>query len=192
MNKLLNNPLIALHSFLAVTRRVDADVMVVEGWILKEMLDEVIQDFQTGGYRYVITSGLNYPFRKGSRHFGFASYAEYCKAQLCRRGMPPELIFALAAPLGRHNRTYQSARAIKDWLVQREVKAVNVYSGGPHARKSWHLFKRALGKEIEVGIVSCKVKHYDPHRWWTSPAGIQTTLRYSLGYLYAVAWPLKP
>jgi len=190
MNKLLSKPLIALHSFLALTRRVDADVMVVEGWILKEMLDEVIQDFQTRGYKYIITSGLKYPFGKGSKHYGCASYADYCKTQLCNRGMNPELIHALPAPLGKHDRTYQSARAIKEWLIQKEVTAINVYSGGPHARKSWCLFKRALGKKIEVGIVSCNVKHYDPDRWWTSPAGIMATTRYSLGYLYAVAWPV--
>jgi hypothetical protein len=79
------------------------------------------------------------------------------------------------------------ALATKEWLIANQIKAVNVFTGGPHGRKSYVIFKKALGDGIRVGVISCPIKHY-PTRWWTSLRGTSVTLRYLAGYFYAVLW----
>src|SRR4051812_13365426 len=47
-----------VHPFLAVTRRVDADILVVEGWIPDYMFPAVAAEFREKQYRFLLVSGL--------------------------------------------------------------------------------------------------------------------------------------
>jgi len=71
-----------------------------------------------------------------------------------------------------------------------QTTGINVFTIGPHARKSLVLFKRALGPEIEVGVIAGTDDTYDANHWWMSVRGTYVIFRKLLGYLYAVTWPL--
>jgi hypothetical protein len=45
------------ESFLAWTDRVPADTLVVEGWIGREGIRAAVDEFEHGGYRYIVASG---------------------------------------------------------------------------------------------------------------------------------------
>src|SRR3712207_5401157 len=49
--------LIGLHSFLSQNNRVDAEVLVVEGWLPDYALNEAYREFTSHPYKYIITTG---------------------------------------------------------------------------------------------------------------------------------------
>ena len=52
----------AVYRFLAVTHRIDAPVLVIEGWVGQEGLEEALEEIKQHAYRKVIVAGLSYPF----------------------------------------------------------------------------------------------------------------------------------
>ena len=50
------------------------------------------------------------------------------------------------------------------------------------------LFKRALGPEIEVGVIAGTDDTYDANRWWMSVRGTSVIFRKLLGYLYSAPY----
>src|SRR6267143_6115758 len=46
-----------VHPFLAVTDRVDTDVLVVEGWMQRYALIAATEEFKKGAYQRVLTTG---------------------------------------------------------------------------------------------------------------------------------------
>lgn len=178
--------MIAIHAFLALDKPVDAEVLIVEGWLFDYMLDAAAQEIKKGKYRMVVTTGFELELEKYSKHYGSKSTAEYCKTRLSYRGIDSSIIYAVPAPPVKNDHTFQSAAAIKSWLNQRKIESVNVFTGGPHGRKSLILFQKALGKDIKVGVISCKIKDYDSIYWWTSLRGAKATIRYIAGYIYAL------
>ena len=178
--------LISIHSFLVVNRPVASDILIVEGWIFDYMLDAAAEEIKKGNYKRIITIGDKKTFPEHSKHSNFTSMAEQCKAQLIKRGISPSAISVVTAPAAKYQTTFKTAVAVSSWLQKKQIKAVNVFTGGPHGRKSLLLFQNALGENIKVGVISCKIKHYDPVYWWTSWRGTQVTLRYLFGYFYAL------
>ena len=45
-----------LHPFLALSARVDGDIMVVEGWLPDYALQKAVDDFQNGSYKLLVTT----------------------------------------------------------------------------------------------------------------------------------------
>src|ERR1700740_1614672 len=45
------------ESYLAETHRSEADILVVEGWIGPKGISAAVQEFERGGYRYIVASG---------------------------------------------------------------------------------------------------------------------------------------
>jgi hypothetical protein len=152
------------------------------------MLDAAVQEIQKGNYLYIVTTGRQMTFRPQAGRSEIESYAENCKRALCERGIDPEIIFAVPASAQKNHKTYKAACEVKGWLKQKKINSVNIFTGGPHGRKTYHIYKRTLGEDINVGIISCKIEHYDPVYWWTSSRGLKVTLKFLAGYFYALIW----
>jgi len=53
-----HNPVVIdIHPFLAVTHRVPAKVLVVEGWTHVYGVDAAVQEFKSGHYERILTTG---------------------------------------------------------------------------------------------------------------------------------------
>lgn len=178
-----------MHDFLSLNRPIITDAIVVEGWLFDYMLDAAIAEIKQGEYQLVITTGQEKSFKDRPPYEKFTNVADYCRARLIMRGIPPDIIHAISSPSASVHYTFNTASAIKPWLKNNGIKAVNVFTGGPHGRKSYRIFKKALGPEIEVGVISCDIKHYDSNHWWVSKRGLSVTLRYFIGYIYSLTWP---
>src|SRR5258708_7863158 len=72
----------SIHPFLAHTQRVDADVLVVEGWIYDYMMAPSAAEFRRGGYTLLLTSGLVFDPATGD------SFAARTAARLETQGVP--------------------------------------------------------------------------------------------------------
>lgn len=62
---------------------------------------------------------------------------------------------------------------------------VNVITVGPPARRTRLLFGKALGREIQVGIIMVESQDSDPKRWWTTSPGVRTVISEGIAYGYA-------
>ena len=181
---------LTIHDFLAITQRVEANVLVVEGWVSNHTaIREAAEEFKKGQYKLLITVGGPIGDVEGS--VGQPSAAILAASKLQELGVDNCLIVALTAPTAVQHRTYTAALTLRDWLRESEpqTKAVNIFTIGPHARKSLVLFSRALGPHIDVGVIAGTDDDYNLDYWWMSIQGTYVISRKLLGYLYAVTWP---
>jgi DUF218 domain-containing protein len=180
-----------IHGFLAISVPVAGDILVVEGWIWQlPAMREAMEEFHRGHYIWLVTVGE--PVEGAGEASNYKSSAELAAIRLRELGVNKHRIVELPVPAVRFHRTYASALRVKSWLIRSKTKTtgINVFTLGAHARKSLVLFKRALGPEIAVGVIAGKEDTYNPHLWWLSAKGIYVITRKTLGYLYAVLWPL--
>jgi DUF218 domain len=180
-----------IHDFLSITQRVPAEVLVVEGWGYDSpAFAEAADEFKRGGYRLLLTVGG--PAVVGDKNSEQVSYAVLAANRLQALGVEPQSMIALSVPDVARHHTYSSALTVRDWLKRSETstKGINVFTLGPHARKSLVLFSRALGAAYPVGVIAGTDHDYDPKRWWLSTRGIYVIARKTVGYIYAVIWPL--
>ena len=179
---------LTVHPFLAVTRPVATDTLVVEGWCYDPVLGAALQEFQRGGYtRLLVTGG---PVEVGGPLSGYRTYAEAGAATL-RTMVPsnaPIPVPILEVPAARvdRDRTHSTAVALRQWFDARgEAPArINLVTVGTHARRSRKLFEMAMGPEVEMGIISAADPTYDARRWWSSSAGVRSVLSELIAYAY--------
>ena len=76
---------------------------------------------------------------------------------------------------------------------RRQVVSINVLTEDTHARRTWMLFKEALGPGVQVGIISASNPDYDAKHWWRSSEGVREVIDESVAYVYAkfFFWPAK-
>lgn len=171
------------EAFLSVTARVPAKALIVEGWIGRDGVRAAKEEFETGGYRYLVATG-------GYTGEGWLdrrwSYAEIVEEELLRLHLPREqLIVAKTSPTD-NRRTYESAVAGKEALEQRKVRflAVNVFTRGPHARRSRLVFSKAFGGSTQVGVISWSPPGATEGPWWRSSERAREFIGETAGYLY--------
>ena len=182
---------LTINDFLAINRRVEANILVVEGWVYDHpAIREAAEEFRRGQYQLLITVGG--PIGEAEGNPDQPSSAMFAANQLQELGMDKHRVVALTVPKVLRHQTYASALALRNWLRDSgtQTTGINVFTIGPHARKSLVLFSRALGPGIAVGVIAGTDDDYDPDRWWMSARGSYVILRKLLGYLYAVTWPL--
>lgn len=179
-----------IQPFLAVTSPINADILVVEGWIPDYALKEAVNEFERGAYRLIITTGI--PLERGSYLAEYKNFALLAAATLKKLGLSPEKVIAVAAPAKIKDRTYAGAVALRQWLSKTNIKleSINLYTYDVHTRRSWLLFKKALAPEVKVGAIASKTLDYEPKSWWKSSAGVRSVIDEFIAYLYArfVSW----
>jgi hypothetical protein len=176
---------VQIYPFLAVHAPLKADALVVEGWLPDYALAEVAAEFHRGEYQTIIIVGE--PLRYGYFLTQYKSYAYLAAATLECLGIQADKIVAIPMPLATRDRTQTAALFLRQWLFTHNVtiQAVNLYSLGAHARRSWRSFRQALHPEVQVGVMAGLPQDYDPDRWWDYSAGVRSILSETIGYAYA-------
>jgi uncharacterized SAM-binding protein YcdF (DUF218 family) len=157
-----------------VTHRVDADVLVVEGWVAEYSWREAASEFKRGKYQFAFTTGGPLPGEAGDNS-GSKSWAAVGARRLKVAGVPGEFIQMIPARVVGRDRTYSSAMALRDWFHERNmcVHSINVVTQDAHARRIRLLFQQALDKQVTVGIISVPNPDYDPKHWWRYSEGVR-------------------
>lgn len=175
-----------LNAFLSPTRPIPADVLVLEYWLPDSAMKDLLAEFRRGGYQRLVISGGPLPEQWQSQS-RYKSGGELTGATLASMGLETNLMVVMPSPNAPRDRTYSMALGVKAWLdsSQTAVRAVNLYSLGPHARRSRLLYEKALGDRIKVGVIARPADDYDPNRWWSSGKGFHEVVGEALAYLYA-------
>jgi hypothetical protein len=174
-----------LYPFLAVKAPIQADALVVEGWLQDESLKAAITEFRSQPYKLLITTGGPLPI--GFYLAEYKTYAEIAAATITKLGFEQEKLIAVPAERVTKDRTNASVIAVKQWLSRDrpDIRSINLWTQGPHARRSWLLYRKTLEPAIQVGIIPTPDPEYDPQRWWASSAGTRTVMAELIAYLYA-------
>jgi hypothetical protein len=178
--------ILGIHPFLSLNHPVKADVLIVEGWIPEDSIKFAVQEFHKNHYDFILTNGGQID-PKSTVNTG-DEYAELTKEHLMEWGIDGNHIHAVKTPKINQSRTYSFALDTIEWLTKhrKSIKAVNVLTLGPHARKSYVLYKKAADKKINVGVISTPPVDYDPSYWYFSVKGIHFVFKDLVGYLYAL------
>lgn len=173
-----------LHDFLAVNQPVNAEVLIVEGWLSDINLERATEEFLSGSYKYVCTAGV--PLEQGSVLFKYNTYAELAATIMKRYGMPEEPLIIAATPAVQRNRTFECARAAQKTLETKNIayRAINVMSEGPHARRTRLVYRKVFGPDIQVGIIAAPTPNYDGETWWQSNEGCKEALTEFIGWMF--------
>jgi hypothetical protein len=172
------------ESFLSSSQRCRAEILVVEGWIGGDGVRAAAAEFNRGGYQYVVATG-GVTTSKGWGQAGW-SYAEGADHELMRSGIAEERIIVAPSKGTESHRTYESAVAVARALEARGVhpQGLNVFTLGPHAKRSRLVFAKVLGPGLEVGVVGWIPSDYQGAPWWRSSDRTKDLLTESAGFLY--------
>ena len=175
-----------IHPFLAVTHRVPTKVLVVEGWTHIYGVDAAVNEFKTGQYDQLLTTGG--PVEGyGPTSSIYDTDAWQSAGLLKKAGLPAAVVQAVSSCFVGRDRTYNSAIALRNWLREHDpqVGSLNVLTEDAHARRTWRLFQAALGPGVQVGIVSVRNPDYDARHWWRSSSGVREIIDEGIAYVYA-------
>jgi uncharacterized SAM-binding protein YcdF (DUF218 family) len=183
-----------LYAFLAPNDPAGANILVVEGWLAPEELDQAIEVFRKGKYERIVTTGG--PVAGWPGLSKDTVYAELAAAYLEKHGIRPEQILAVPAPRSAQERTFLSAVMFREAAKKQGMTlgAVDIFSAGPHARRSRLLFQMALGDDVRVGVLAARPESFNADAWWQSSSGVEQMFFQSFGYVWVKCcfWPGPP
>jgi hypothetical protein len=174
------------HPFLAVSRRVDTNNLVVEGWIQRYALRAAAKEFNSGSYEHIFTTGGP---ENGSGGYvnDYQTSASVGEESLKKLGIPDEVIQMAPSRVMGRERTYSSAVALRNWLYSHNltIHSFNVLTEDCHARRTQLLYQEAFGGKVAVGIIAVPNPDYNPKDWWRYSDGVREVIGESIAYIYA-------
>jgi len=187
--------LFRIYPFLAVTHRVNTNVLVVEGWIHEYAIRAAVKEFRSNHYEHVFTTG-GPVVGSGGYINDFYTSASVGADLLKKCGLPDERLQMVPSRVMDRDRTYGSAVALRNWFRDHNmaVSGIDVVTEDLHARRTRLLFQKAVGKDVQVGIIAVANVDYPANRWWRYSQGLKDVVSESAAYLYArlLFFPSEP
>ena len=171
------------HSFHTLERLPAAEVLVVEGWIGREGVRAAATEFREHGYEYLATSGGPTLGRWEKER---SNYAEMAGLELVELGVPRDKIIVAPCKDTESRRTFESAAAVLRALAAAHVrpKALNVFTYGPHAKRSRLVYAKVFSPDTDVGVIAWSPSEYGLEPWWRSSQRAKELLSESVGYIF--------
>lgn len=183
-----------LHGFLAPNHAVGARVLVVEGWLNPEGLDQAVAAFRAGAYKRAVTTGGPIEYWPG--HHGHVTFSERAADYLKQHGLADASVTAVPTPYSTQDHTFLGAVMVREWAKQSglALDALDIFSSGTHARRSRLLYRLAFGPNVEVGVFAARSSEYDAGAWWRTSTGARDVLDQAIGLLWVKCffWPPPP
>ncbi len=178
-----------VQPFLAQTRRVDAPVLVVEGWVHEFAIRAAAVEFQNGHYKKIYTTG-GPVVGDGGYSNDFNTSASVGAELLVKAGLPADVVQMVPSHISGRDRTYSSALALREYFRANGlvVTNFNVLTEDVHARRTRGLFQKAFGAGAVVGVISVPDPDYDARRWWRYSEGVREILGESIAWVYAAVF----
>ncbi len=175
-----------IHPFLAVTHRVNTNVLVVEGTMQRYAIRAGAEEFKNGSYKRIFTTGGP---ENGDRGYvnDYYTSASVAAESLKKFGIRDDLVQMVPSRVFARERTYSSAVALRDWFREHNlaIHSFNVLTEDCHARRTQLLYQKAFGGKVTVGIIAVSNPDYDPKDWWRYSDGVREVIGESIAYMYA-------
>ncbi len=176
-----------LYDFLAPNDPVGHGFLVVEGWVNDDGLAEAIRLWRTGDYTRIVTTGG--PIERYASLYPTDNYAEQAAGYLRLHGVAARDIAIVPAPASTRERTFVAAVALREWnTASGAERTFDILSEGPHARRTWSLYRTAFGDGFEIGIRSVAPTLYAPDAWWKSSAGTKDVVTEAIAWVWVTCF----
>jgi uncharacterized SAM-binding protein YcdF (DUF218 family) len=175
-----------VYPFLAVTHRVDTNVLVVEGWIHEYAIRAAVAEFRSKSYQRVFTTGGPVEGTGGYMN-DYQTSASVGADLLTKCGLANESVQMVPSRVMDRDRTYGSAVALRNWFRENNmpVRSMNVVTEDVHARRTGLLFRKALGDDVAVGVIAVPNPDYDSRHWWRYSQSVKDVSTEAIAYVYA-------
>jgi uncharacterized SAM-binding protein YcdF (DUF218 family) len=175
-----------VYPFLATTHRVNANILVVEGWVHEYAIRAAIKEFQSKHYQRVFTTGGPVEGTGGYIN-DFMTSASVGADLLRKAGVPDQSLQMVPSRVMDRDRTYGSAIALRNWFREHKmvVSGIDIVTEDLHARRTRLLFEKALGDKVAVGVIAIPNPDYDAKRWWRYSDGLKNVVSETASYVYA-------
>lgn len=176
----------SIYSFLSVNKPVPSPIWVIEGHVDDSVTDRVAGCFKNGDCSILFTTGI--PLEKQLFCGHYLNYADLTAASLIYKGVDSSNVHSVPCNPVQTDRTCASVLALKHRLTDMGYKAgkINIVSQGTHARRTYIISKKILGKDWEVGCITYPSHTYDPDKWWRSSYGVRAVLYEGIACLYTI------
>lgn len=168
------------ETFFSLTRRLPADVLIVEGWIGSEGIRAAAKEFRQGAYRYVAVTGGMTPDQTDSD----SNHVQIAKQQLIELEVPETRIIVSSTSETEPEHTFTLAvrarRSFQDAGVR--PTSINVFTLGPHAKRSRLVYEKVFAPEVPVGVIAFVPTAYRTEPWWLSKTRTGCLLKETIGY----------
>jgi len=180
--------------FLSKETKLDAKIMVLEGYVPDYAYETVIEIFYRENYELIIATGTSYD--QGFYISGIETAAELIALSLRNLGFDTTKVRMVPVPSGTHvNRTYNSALVTFNFLrnYYPETKSINIVSQGVHSRRSLYLFKKVYEPQIMVGNIVIPDIAYTKRDWYKTSRGFRNVTNEAIAYIFVKLffWPAK-
>lgn len=169
--------------FLAPTQPVHARVLVIEGWLGEQSLEFAKALAKSNQYDLVLTAGGR--IEKGFDEVTYGTFANLGAHRLRNMGYTATNLMAVPSIDAPKDRTYHSAESVRDFLKSTPFRSVDLLSDSVHSRRSWFLYRKALGPEFKVGIYAAPSTEFHLDRWYYKSAGVRNVVSEVIAYGYA-------
>ena len=175
-----------VYPYLAITDPVNANILVVEGWIHEYAIRAAVKEFQSNHYQRVFTTG-GPVVGSGGYINDFDTSASVGADLLRKNGLANGSVQIVPSRVMDRDRTYGSAVALRNWFRDHNmaVAGINIVTEDLHARRTRLLFQKAFGKDVQVGIIAVANVDYPANRWWHYSEGLKDVVSEFAAYLYA-------
>jgi uncharacterized SAM-binding protein YcdF (DUF218 family) len=175
-----------VYPFLATTHRVNANILVVEGWIHEYAIRAALKEFQSNHYARIFTTGG--PVEGTGGYINDYCTSASVGADLLRKnGLANGSVQMVPSRVMDRDRTYGSAVALRNWFRDHNmaVSGIDVVTEDLHARRTRLLFQKALGDKLTVGVIAIPNPDYDAKHWWSYSEGVKQVVGEATAYIYA-------
>ena len=173
----------SLGVFLSPNQPTGLGALMIEGWVSREQFMKFITLYKKGSYSLLLTTGGPYFLDCARDDIGYADQV----GKLVRdSGLAPGELVVIPVPAVRADRTRAAAAAVTRWIETEaaQLTSVDVGSEGPHARRSWLVYRHALEpRGLEIGIISSD-PGYDVRKWWVSSEGVKAVSSEFAGWVW--------
>lgn len=173
------------ESFLAVTARTPAEILILEAWTMNDGAEAAAIEFESTAaspYDFIVAAGGPTGEHWSKRRWFTTDIAQEA---LERAGVDKHRIIAARARDVRAQRTFESAVAARRALDERGIqpRAVNVFTRAAHARRSRLIYSKVFGPTTRVGVIAWIPAGYTEGPWWQSSERADELVKETIGYV---------
>jgi hypothetical protein len=181
---LINN----LHSYLSFNNPIDADILLVEGWIGRKYAPNILDEFYRKKYEKIVVIGMSKSIFSENIAKNAQTESELMVKRLYSLADKQIDIALVESKYADRHQTFNYMVCFKNWVVKElpDIDSVNLFSASVPARRSHLILKRVLPSSMEVGVISAPPLSYDAQFWWLSKKGIWVVFKNTVSILYTL------